>query len=155
MDFIKTWILAIVSTAAVGSVVLMLCPAGSMEKTVKTVVSLLLLLVFLSPASRGELSALRMDNFVSYPDEDLSVDGAVVLSGLAENEIKKIISEILNEASVEYNDISVSAYVSGNEVVVERITLDLTERNEAVKERVLSLLEEKIGYEVEIEVSDD
>ena len=152
MEFIKNWVLTVVLSAVTGAVILLLCPTGNMERTVKTIVSLFLILSFIVPVSKGYIPELKIDEKLYRPETELSEESERVLTELTVQEIKKRTEQILNNNSVAYDDLKVVVTAEADSIVLEKIIVYHPTADENV---IKSLLAEKLGYEIRIEVIDD
>ena len=152
MEFIKNWVLTVVLSAVTGAVILMLCPTGNMERTVKTIVSLFLILSFIVPASKGYIPELKIDEKPYRSETELSEESDRVLTELMAQEIKKRTEQLLADNSVAYDELKVVVIQEADSIVLEEIIVyHPTIDENAIK----SLLAEKLGYEIRIEVIDD
>lgn len=154
MDFIKNWILIVVSTAVIGSIILILAPGGTTEKAVKTVVSLLLLLAFIVPFAGRKYSDYLLYE-IKPENNETTVDAEKILTQLTATELENLVADILNRASVAYDEIKVTVSGNGNEIIIESITIFLPDDSNYNNQEVKKLLLEKIGYNVEVVVNND
>ena len=116
MDFIKSWTLTIVTAAVIGSLIVTLTPSGGTEKTVRTVVSLFLLVSFFLPFIKendfGFITQGNQPLFESAPEFDHNE----LMSDMMQNEVKRLVTEVLDSHSVKYTEINVDISVSDNEI---------------------------------------
>ena len=152
MEFIKNWVLTVVLSAVTGAVILMLCPTGNMERTAKTIVSLFLILSFIVPLSKGYIPELKIDEKLYRSESELSEESDRVLTELTAQEIEKRTEQLLADNSVAYDELKVVVIQEADSIVLEEIIVyHPTIDENAIK----SLLAEKLGYEIRIEVIDD
>ena len=100
-DFLKEWIVGIAFVSVAGGFILMLCPDGKMKSNVKLVISLIVLIVIISPFF-GKNKAFSNSDFLNELDDTTSsqstgskaLEGSVDAAALVlENEIRSYFTE--------------------------------------------------------------
>ncbi len=154
MDFIKSWTLTIVTAAVIGSIIVTLTPSGETEKTVRTVVSLFLLVSFFLPFIKennvGLLTQGNQPLFETAPE----FDSNELMSDMMKNEVTRLVAEVLDSHSVQYTEINVDISVSDNEIKADKITV-VTQEKIKNTDILIKEIEEKTGLIVGIEVRDN
>ena len=72
MDFLKDWALCLIAAAAAGTLVTVIVPRGSMDKTVRAVVGIFVVAVICSPLSDLNLTDEPIDVFAEYDGNDIN-----------------------------------------------------------------------------------
>ncbi len=115
MDFLKDWALCLIAAAAAGTLITVIVPRGSMDKTVRAVVGIFVVAVICSPLSELNLTDETADAFAEY--DGTEIDGYYigdmqkrmisVFRETIETQIKEIASELDAEVLSVNADISV------------------------------------------------
>ncbi len=154
MDFIKSWTLTIVTAAVIGSLIVTLTPSGSMEKTVRTVVSLFLLVSFFLPFVKENNSGLIAEGNQPLFESAPEFDHNELMSDMVQNEVRRLIAEVLDSHSVKYTEINVDISVSENEMIADKVTV-VTQEKIKNTDILIKEIKEKTGLIVGIEVRDN
>lgn len=100
-DFIKTWLLNIMFVSVVGTAAYYLLPEGKMEKGLKTVISLCVLFVMLSPLASVVGTEISLPNIEEFLQSDTETAYAYEINSAMQADFTRIlnaqISSILEE----------------------------------------------------------
>lgn len=118
MDTVKQWVLTVVIAAAAGAIVLMLSPDGSVNKSVKTAVSLFLIVAMIMPFAKGIDFDFR-DIISESEAESPELNDAVLeqMRAALQAEIEKI----LDENGIKVEEINIDMNIKDNEIAVNSI----------------------------------
>ncbi len=155
MDFIKNWVLIIVSAAVVGSVALLLCPSGNMEKTVKTVISIFMLSAIVMPFASSGFMELDLRQYNEISGEAYKENSGEILKEITTDEIENLIKKSLNDNSIAYDDIMAVVSEYDNVINIEEIVLTVTDGSGTETANAVKLIKEIIGNDVNVEVVND
>lgn len=146
MDLIKQWALTLAVSAAAGAVVLMLAPDGALGKSVRTAVSLFLIVSMLSPF----LGGIDFSDFVILPEAEYEQpDLTDTAAKLTEKAVREKISAILSECGINGAEISIDISTEGENISVDGIRIAAESGDfETAENRIKA----EIGAETEIEV---
>ncbi len=148
MDTVRQWVLTVAVSAAAGAVVLMLSPEGSVNKSVKTAVSLFLTATMVMPFVRGfsfDVQDIVPDTGAGQPDLTASVEEQMRTA--LETELEKILSE----NGIKALEINIDMNISDNEITVKKI--EIKAENGGNISEVRNRISRETGAEVVIEVS--
>lgn len=155
MESVKNWILTIVTVAVAGSVILMISPTGNMQKNVKTVISLFLLMAFILPMARGEIPQFDWEDTLVISENSISENSDQILRKITASEVENSVAEILNDNNIAYYDIDAQFTINNNEINITKIVIELDTSNSVTDEKVKSVIKEEFGNDVDIEVRND
>lgn len=135
------------SAAVIGAVVTALIPSGSLEKSVKTVVSVFLLCCMILPFFKENLASQRYlsTNF----DEAIETETALSseISKETEKYLKLSIKEILQKKGISCDDVIIEMEVKDESVKVSSVVIKTTANSEKVK----SIIKQELGVEATVE----
>ena len=155
MEFIKNWVLIIVSAAVAGSVMLLLCPSGNMERTVKTIISIFLLSAIILPFSGSGFIKLDFIQYKETSGEVYKDNIDVIFTEFTADEVENLIKRSLNDNSVAYDDIMAVVSKKDDVINIEKIVLNIGEGSAAEADSAVKLIKEIIGSGVNVEVIND
>lgn len=147
MDTVRQWVLTVAISAAAGAVVLMLSPGGSVNKSVRTAVSLFLMTAMVLPFVRNfsfDIPNIIPDASTEQPDISASVEEQMKAA------LKTEIGKILDKNGIKYREINIDMNISDNTVTVRKIEIKSENGGDfsALENRISS----ETGAEVKIEV---
>ncbi|MCQ2470700.1 MAG: stage III sporulation protein AF [Clostridia bacterium] len=147
MNIIHSWAVGMCSAAVIGAVVTALIPSGSLEKSVKTVVSVFLLCCMILPFFKENLASQRYlsTNF----DEAIETETALSseISKETEKYLKLSIKEILQKNGISCDDVIIEMEVKDESVKVSSVVIKTTADSEKVK----SIIKQELGVEATVE----
>lgn len=148
METVKQWALTVAVAAVVGAIVNMLSPKGSLGKSVRTAVSLFMLIAMLSPFVREvDFSDFLSLSSAQYSENDISETVKEEMKASVEARIHKILSACgINSA-----DVSIDITVDKGTVTVGRIEIDADGSAESMK-AAEKRIKDEIGTDVNIGV---
>lgn len=119
MDFIKEWTLCVAVAAVAGGIVLILSPKGSVEKAVKTAVSLVILCIMLTPFTSG--LKLELPKNIDIPSQTDIADNS---EELFREMIYEKISKIAEQNSIKNPQIDIDITINeNNEMIINSVTI--------------------------------
>lgn len=150
MELIKEFTVGLVIVCIAGAVVIVLTPEGSMEKQVKTAVSLVMLLCFIYPFCSG--IDLDFDSDLTL-ESDVEIVPEELLSKSIESKLISDITVYLSNNGVEEVSIEIDMHISEeNEILIESVTVLLDYKDIGKQEYVKSLIKDKFGIICQTEV---
>ncbi len=153
MNFIKQWALGLAVAAVIGAVIMILTPQGSVEKQVKTAVSLFILVAFMYPfVSDIDFKEIFSD-IPAASTQSREEEIRASLAAELEAEMKQSIDEALTQNGIKalHIDIDITVTKDG-EVSADRVAVTVAENVSTANAK--RILKEKVGITAEIEVSD-
>ncbi|MCD7722371.1 MAG: hypothetical protein LUH82_00250 [Clostridiales bacterium] len=141
MDYIKSWTFCICTTLISAVIFSFLAPRGTLGRFYKVIVSIFIFLSFLYPLSEfdaGELSA----------DFDFEYEYSDAVSSAAALEVKALIENALEDGGVNYSVVEVETSLSGEEVIIEKVKISVTDEYSA--EDVEKMIFDKLGIAAEV-----
>lgn len=147
MDTVKQWVLVVVIAAAAGTIVLILSPDGNINKSVRTAISLFLIVSMIMPFSKGidlDLSNIISESDVEQPD----MNDAIIeqMKMVLTDEIQKI----LTENGIKAEEINIDMNIKENEIAVNQI--EITAHGSENINKAEKRIREETGATVKIEV---
>ena len=144
MDFIKNWAFAVSAAAIAGAVVLMLAPDGALNKSVRTAVSLFLIISMLSPFVNGvDLPSFSLD--AEMPSE---IDMSEAVAEQLEVSLRAKITEILSVYGINAEKINIDISAEDETLTVNKIEIIADGSTQEAEKRI----KDEIGADVKIEV---
>ena len=148
METVKQWALTVAISAAAAAVILMLTPDGALNKSVRTAVSLFLMIAMLSPFLKGvDFNDFRIDI-----EDSSQTDLTDAVEEQMKTAVSEKISEILLDCGIKSEGINIDISVDGETMRVEKI--EITARQGGDIERAEKRIRDEIGADVKIGVSE-
>lgn len=155
MEFIKSWTLGLVVASIVGTVILILTPNSTIEKQVKTAVSLFLLVSFIQPFFGGINLSGAFDAEDIETDYKESIDLNKTVSEQMELNLKDRIEEIIDSIGIKANEINIDIIINENsEMQIQNVTVIVDESYLGYENQIEEQVEERLGIFAEVEVDD-
>lgn len=150
MELIKEFTVGLVIVCVTGAIIIILTPEGSIEKQVKTAVSLVMLLCFIYPFCSGiELNFsfdIPTETESKISSEELFID---TFRAQLISDIKKYLSE--NDINV--SDIEIVMHTTDeSEILIESVTIYLFADSKPKTEITQQLIKNKFGIDSRAEV---
>ena len=130
MEILKSWALSVTAASVIAAVITFVSPSGSMEKPVKTVTSLFMLLCFIVPLVNADVqksTAFDLDGISEWIDDGRlkkEVENEAV--SVLESEIKAKIKAYTEEKGIYNSEIQVLINVSDEyDIVIEKISIEV------------------------------
>jgi len=147
METVKQWAMTVAISSVAGAIVLMLAPDGTVKKSVRTAVSLFLIVVMISPFVKGiELSDFDIEFDTQYEQPDMSDTVAQQMKAA----LTKKVDEILTECGIKSAQINIDVSVDGENMTVDKIEIVADSGDFATAE---NRIKTEIGADVKIGVS--
>ena len=148
METVNQWALTVAVAAVVGAIINMLSPKGSLGKSVRTAVSLFMLIAMLSPfVSEIDFSDFLSFSAAQYNGNDISETVKDEMKASVETEIRRILSDCgINSA-----DVSIDITVDKGTVTVGEIEIEAVGSAESMK-AAEKRIKDEIGADVNIGV---
>ena len=143
VEQIRSWVLSLAVCAMAGAAVLALSPNGSLEKAVKTTVS-----VFLICSTALPLFSLKSDIDIEIPEFQFSSENNNSIAA----GIKKNIEDILSQNGISQTDADIKMKVSGDEISVESVTVKINQKYFSRVEEIKKLIKDKLGIIADVKV---
>lgn len=151
VEQIRSWVFSLAVCAMAGAAVLALSPNGSLEKAVKTTVS-----VFLICSTALPLLSLKSDIDIEIPEFQFSSENnnsiAEEISSQTAAGIKKNIEDILSQNGISQADADIKMKVSGDEISVESVTVKINQKYSSRAEEIKKLIKDKLGIIADVKV---
>lgn len=153
MEFVKEWALGLVVAAIVGAVVLMLTPNSTIEKQVRTAVSLFLLIAFIYPfLSDIDISDIIDQTEMSY-DVKKNSNITEIISSEMENQLKNKIEAVLSSVGIKAKEIKIDVSVNqANEMQVDNVKIIIDSDDDDYGMKIKNKLRDSLGLVAEVEV---
>ncbi|MDR1630929.1 MAG: stage III sporulation protein AF [Oscillospiraceae bacterium] len=156
MDFIRSWALTLCLCSLGSALIYFLVPKGSMEKPMRTAISIFLLAAVISPLFKVQgldLADLQLDEWMVSDNVSEQADA---VQNAAEAQFQTIVADSLHKAlqSAGYAARKIEVKTERNEqlqVSVSEITLFLDDANLLQKQAISELVHQETGITPKIE----
>ena len=153
MQFIKEWATGLVVISIVAAVVFLLAPAGKFEKTLRTAVSIVLLIVIVKPFINLKMPEVQINDF--YPEYDGTTIDSENLINHFNNVLENQIIKRLSDAGYNINDVESEIEINNkNEVSVKQVSVYVTEEESKNSDSILKIIKDEYGIIAQVEVRD-
>ncbi|MCQ2480048.1 MAG: stage III sporulation protein AF [Clostridia bacterium] len=148
MDTVHSWAVGLCAAAVIGAVVTALIPSGSLEKSVKTVVSVFLICAMILPFLKENLASQRYIS-INFDESDETQKALSAEVGReTEKYLKNSIEEILQKNGISCKDVVIEIEVKDESVSVSKVTVKAPS---AEGEKVKKIIKQELGVEASIE----
>lgn len=147
MENIHAWAVGMCAAAIIGSVSALLTPSGSMEKSMKTVISIFLICAVVLPFFKNKVAVNNdISTYFAESEEDaFSITNEV--GDQTESYLKTLIYEILQKNGITCEDIVIQIETNEESVNVKSITVYRPNKD---AETVCGILKKEAGIEVNV-----
>lgn len=153
MQTIKELASSLVVISVVGSVILILAPSGSMEKSIKTVVSIVMLTVFVKPfLGRIDFNELDLKSSISYENSEYKYNDYIVAD--FSNEIKNRIVSLLKKEGIFDIKVETEIIINKDELLIESVKLKIPKHYDEFKVKAINIVKKELGIVASVEVVD-
>ena len=147
METVKQWALTVAVSAVAGAITLMLAPEGTLNKSVRTAVSLFLIAAMLTPFVKG----IDVSDF-SFPEAEYEqTDLTDAVSEQMKAAVKTKITEILDDCGIKPIEINIDISVDEEQMRIEKIEITAFDGGDRVTAE--NRIKAEIGADVKIGVS--
>lgn len=141
MDYIKSWTFCICITLIVSVIFSVLKPKGTMGKFYKVIISVFIFISFLYPLTDFNAADFRIDFNLESEYENL-------IENTAKAEIENSVMAVLKENEVYNSSVSAQVQQSGDEIVITRLLVSVTDNYSA--DDVKELLFKNLGIVADV-----
>lgn len=154
MDAIRLWVTGLTSAAIIGAIVLVLLPGGGAEKTVKTMVSVFLILSIVLPFAKNADWKLGTDFSVEESAAETENSIARQMSEQMKTKLTLSIENILKKEGIQVYSVGIDIKTDGDEISVEKITVRIKKESSQSLGEAKQILETQLGVKADVEVED-
>lgn len=159
METIKEWALGITLISFSGGIMSILLPKGNTAKTVKSIISVLIILSCAAPFAKGQKfkQELFTENYFSA-DGDTGISRTINRQklGFVEEKLVKEINKILNKYSADAVKISFDDNIdSEGGIVINQVKIYLDEKYQHIASKIHDDILSILGIESEVILSGD
>ena len=149
MDTVRQWALTVAVSAAAGGIVYMLSPKGSLGRSVRTAVSLFMLIAMLSPF----VGQIDFSSFPALPSEQTeTADLTDAVTDEMKTAVEAEIRQILRQNGIKAETVSINISIDGdNTMTVDKIEITADGASENIR-NAEKMIKSEIGADVKIEV---
>lgn len=147
METIHSWALGLCAAAIIGSAAAVLTPSGSLEKSMKTIISVFLICAVILPFFK-EKSAINNDlskNFAECDEIEESVGKEV--REQTESLLKSTVFDILERKGISCKDIVIQIETADNTVNVKSVTVIAPDKD---AQTVKDILKSEAGIDADV-----
>lgn len=142
MDYIKSWAVSLIGLLLITAVLKYLMPSGSVKKSADTVISIMVLIMLISPLGILKNTELSLPE-ISFNFNEQKGDEQVYGSA-----VKKAVEQALDSKQIVYKSVNaVTETDSEGYVVINRVEVEL--ENTDYAQTALKAIEEETGIERE------
>ncbi len=149
MDMLKQWLISLVFAAVAGTLITVISPKGSTEKTLKTVVGIFMISAICSPLTELDsadftLPAFAQNNFVAN-DEEIND----YLAKALEAEVIRRISVCAEKMNIGIDDVVIEAETDeDNCIIIHNILIKIQNHEYESAQKAADALSEELGMPV-------
>lgn len=150
MEQIKEFTVGLIIVCVLGAIIIILTPEGTIEKQVKTAVSLVMLLCFIYPFCSG----IELDFSFDIPVETESkISSDELFIDTFRTQLISDIKEYLSENDINVSDIEIAMHTTDeNEILIESVIVYLFKDSKLKTEITRQLIKNKFGIDSRTEV---
>ena len=153
MDVFRQWALCLIVSAAAGTFVCAVSPRGAIEKAVRTVAGIFVVVTVCMPLTRLENVSFDIPAFAdSYADSD---NGGLLKEHMLEScktAVENQLEGIAEKLSLSIRNIEINAYVDEyNSIIIQDIQLEINSESPETVLRFQSEAQDVLGIPVTIE----
>lgn len=155
MQIIKSWALSLVLISVLGSIVLILSPSGTVEKQLRTAVSLVMLVCLVNPFLSGFDNEIGFDESILQSVNDNVDFSENPLAEMFSADLENKIVEFLFTEGISVLKVEVEMHQNDNsEMTIEGLDVEVSSDYEDKKDEIYNLIREKYGIIATVEVID-
>ena len=152
METFKEWAICLVVAGFAGTLVSLLSPSGTMEKTLRAVIGIFLVSSVVSPLARLAKEEKLIPAFVSETVTE-SADGELFSQMLEayENTVRAVALETAKEHGIKSLGVDTDMYIDENDcIIIRKICINIPKENIGNSQLFSAELEEKLGVSVTV-----
>lgn len=152
MDALKSWAVSVIISALAGTVVSLLMPKGSMEKTMRSVIGVFMVAAVCLPLAQINIENEAQAVFsASGFEENNAQEIQAFLASEYESTVKEVICSAAKETGVtDYEVIADISYDENGCIIIHEIAVELGEDNSVSKDAFEALVNERLGFSVTV-----
>lgn len=156
MDTIRQWMLCLLVSAIVGTMVFLLSPKGAVQKALRTVIALFVLLSIFLPFAQLDLNSVSLEMQEEPGSRQAQqLEGAVYEQIHASTTalVEQLTQEVLDARGVQWGQIVVNTDIrEDNSILMAQVEVQLLQPNTEIAQILKTELEEETGMPVEVVV---
>ncbi len=151
MDAFRQWAVSLVIAGFAGTVISLLSPRGTMEKTLRAVIGIFVVSAVVSPLSeiteKDFLPAFVYENITVTPDNELKEH----MLEVCRNTVGKVIAETAEEYGIKNFDVDTDLYIDENNcIIIQNICITIPSDGIGKQQEFSAELEGKLGVPVTV-----
>lgn len=148
MDMIKQWIISLIFACAAGTLISVISPKGSSEKTLRTVVGIFVVAAICAPLSKLDadnfsIPAFAYEDSVAYESE---MNG--YFANAIEAEIERHILKIVEEKNLSIGELTVEAENNNGCIIIHKILVKIQDNEFDAAKEAAEILSGELGIPV-------
>ena len=151
MDAFRQWAVSLITAGFAGTVISLLSPRGTMEKTLRAVIGIFIVATVISPIAK--LSDADILPAFAFEKETVAIEndlGEYMLE-VCKNTVGKVISEAAKKHGVEEFGIDADMYIDENGcIIIQKIRITIQSESAEKRQSFSAELEEKLGIPVAV-----
>ena len=152
MDAFKEWALSLIIAGMAGTLISLLSPRGTMEKTLRAVIGVFIVSAVVSPLSqilkeKSFLPTFAFENVISQADNSISEH----MLDVCKSTVGTVISETADECGIDGYSVDADLDIGENNCIIIREICITIQNDDALKSSDFSAeLEKKLGFPVTV-----
>lgn len=148
MDMIKQWIISLIFACAAGTLVSVISPKGSGEKTLRTVVGIFVIAAICAPLSELDADDFTIPAFAYEYSEYNEYGMNEYLTQALEEEISRRISEIVEKNNLSIGDVTVKAENNNDCIIIHNLLIKAQNNEYESAQNAAEILSDELGIPV-------
>lgn len=151
MDALKQWALCLIVSAAAGTLLTLLSPRGSSEKTLKTVVGIFMIAAVCTPLSELKGTDFEMPAYAELDGIDSSIDFEERYVETFRSVIDAQVKTAAEECSIASYEVFADISLDDDScIIIHEIAVEAAEENKTKLNAFSSLLQQRLGVSVSV-----
>lgn len=145
METVRTWAMGICTAAVISAAVTALIPRGSLEKSVRAVVSVFLICSIVSPLIAYKGSYINESSIFIEEETEAALYDEIARQ--TENQIKRAVEDVLRKNGIQFEKVDIQLELKEEEIVVTSVSVINTN---TASQNVKQLIMQELGIEAEV-----
>lgn len=149
MDMLRQWLISLVFAALAGTLISVISPKGSTEKTLKTVVGIFIIAAICSPLSELESADFSLPVFAQNNSVQIEEDMSDYFAQALEKEVGGRLSECAESLNIEIDDVVIKAETDENScIIIHEVLIIIQNYEYESAQKAAEALSEELGMPV-------
>ena len=121
MEYIKAWAASLIALMLITAILKFLTPSGNIKKTANAVISVIVLIILLSPL--GKIGKTEFE----IPDLNIDFESVQNENTVYGNAVRKAVEDALSERKIEFENVTVNSRFNDGYIEIESVEVKLND----------------------------